>query len=96
MPEFKKLLTGDQILDRIQDGIKAAYDGLTRSIFTQTQIISTRITTGTVIVHSLGRQPKGWLIIDSNTGAYFWRSAWDSKTITMNASTGSDVTLLVF
>lgn len=98
MPVLRKIITGNQDLDRVQDSIKDAYDPLTKSVLVGAQVIVTPVATaGTVVPHNLGRLPKGWLVIDNTTAAYFWRSAWDSMTITLKASSAATtVTILVF
>jgi len=45
--------------------------------------------------HGLGRQPKGWAIVDIDTAANVHRTAWDSDTIELTTSVG-DVTIALW
>ena len=48
------------------------------------------------IPHKLGRQPTGWIIIDSNTYPSVYRSAWDETTITLTSFNSGTFTFWVF
>jgi hypothetical protein len=48
------------------------------------------------IAHTLQKQPIGWVIVDKNTTAGLYRTAWDSSTLTLTASASGNFTILVF
>lgn len=53
-------------------------------------------TSATAINHLLGRQPKGWAVVDIDTAATVHRTAWDSRTLTLVASSACTVSLWVY
>lgn len=51
----------------------------------------------TVINHKLGRQPRGWIVVDhAGTGTLIYRIAWNSSTLTLLAAAACTVSLWVF
>ncbi len=54
-------------------------------------------TTGIVASHTLDRQPLGWIVVDRTNANPVHRTAWNSKTLTLVATTGSvTVALWIF
>lgn len=53
-------------------------------------------TSATAIAHKLGRQPRGWWVVDQDTAATVRRSAWDATTLTLIASSACTVSLWVY
>jgi hypothetical protein len=45
--------------------------------------------TGVAIAHGLGRTPIGWNMIDKTDAGDVYRTAWDSKTITLRTASGT-------
>lgn len=59
--------------------------------------ISLAATTPKVISHGLGRQMVGWFVIDNTASATIWRTQpFNSKTITLEASAATTISLWVF
>jgi hypothetical protein len=46
--------------------------------------------------HKLGRQPRGWILTDIDAAATVHRTAWDDKTISLEASANATVSVWVF
>jgi hypothetical protein len=94
---FRKLITDDQTLNRVQDMIAQMVSSLISDPMLSRQTISVSLASGTnVVSHNLKRQPKGWLISDRNSAATLYRTAWDSQSITLQASAAFVGTLEVF
>lgn len=53
-------------------------------------------TTATQFPHGLGVTPQGFLVFDKNANADIWRTAWDDKTITLDASASVTAKIWVF
>ena len=50
----------------------------------------------TTVLHTLGRIPAGFLIIDRSSAASVFPSSWTSTTITFTASAAVTVDIMVF
>lgn len=53
-------------------------------------------TTATPIAHGLGRRPRGFFVVDRQGNTQIWRTAWDTKFITLDASASDTVSIWVF
>lgn len=53
-------------------------------------------TTATAFSHGLGVAPQGFLVFDKTANADIWRTAWDDKTITLDATASVDAVIWVF
>jgi hypothetical protein len=53
-------------------------------------------TTATSFEHKIGKTPVGWIIFDKNTNSNVWRTAWDDRSITLQASLASTIKVWVF
>ncbi len=53
-------------------------------------------TTPRELNHKLGRQPSGWILTDIDAAATVHRTAWDDKTISLEASADATVSVWVF
>ena len=53
-------------------------------------------TTPVAIAHKLGRRPRGWVVVDDNTGVIVWRTASDAQFLTLDASASATISLWVF
>jgi hypothetical protein len=94
---FRKLITDDQTLNRVQDMIAQMVSSLISDPLLSRQIISVSLASGSnVVSHNLKRQPKGWLISDRNSAATIYRTAWDSASITLQLSAPLAGTLEVY
>lgn len=53
-------------------------------------------TTATAFNHGLGVTPQGFLVFDKTANADIWRTAWDDKTITLDANANVNAKVWVF
>ena len=53
-------------------------------------------TASTKFFHALGRQPKGWRLLDVDAEATVWRKEWDASSITLDTSANCNVIVEVF
>jgi hypothetical protein len=72
------------------------------SQFKETDFISGNLievsvsTTATKFNHGLGVQPLGWMVLDKTSGIDVWRTDWDDKTITLDATGSASIKVWVF
>ena len=104
---FRRIVASDTSVQRLQENVGLVLRQITRKELIDGVLVSAQITAaGTVVSHTLGRQPIGWFIVDVEqpvgalTGAPIVRTAWNDKSITL-VSQGvglgySPVTLWVF
>lgn len=52
--------------------------------------------TPVTVAHRLGRQPRGFLVVDRNGAEVVFRTAWDARTITLAAGAAVTVSLWVY
>lgn len=50
----------------------------------------------TVVDHKLGRQPQGWFIVDITSPSAIFREGWDTRTIKLNASAATQISIYLF
>lgn len=95
---LKKIVSANSDLNRIQDAIRQAYDFLTADPFAKRQTIDVAVTVaGTVEVpHALGRVPTGWVVVDRNSAATVYRSAWSATSISLVFSGAQSARVIVF
>jgi len=77
---------------------KSILDPLLAQPITNNNIVTATIVSGdNVINHKLGRKPQGWFITDINNDVSIYRSQpFNDLTITLHASSGAVINLLVF
>lgn len=82
----RKIYTQDEELNRVQDTVKSAVDPLLANSFVSgMQFIDATLAaaSATIVAHSLGRLPLGWLLVDKNATGDVYRTAWTTTTITL-------------
>jgi len=88
-PPFRRVQVSsfDDVV-RMQDNLGAAINKLNRiDISDGVRITGVVVDTAdTQIEHKLGRQPLGWMITDLDKASTIYRTAWDSKLLTLRAS----------
>ena len=96
---YKKIYTADAVYSAFQDRLAETFqrvmDALGNRGFLQIIDVNMAITVDNVIPHALGVVPSGWNVIDVLEPASIWRVSWDSKTITLRASTGVGLPMTV-
>lgn len=99
MAEFKKVVTKNEELNRVQDAMKAAYDPLLRGVFSSSSLLSFEFkaaTTTYAVAHALGREPVGFIVVDKEKAMDVWRVAWSAQGISLQASQAGKVKILLF
>lgn len=96
---FQTIITGVPNLDRIQANVSSAFNssGLP-SPFVGGQLltaISLSSSTPKSINHGLGRQPVIWVLADITAAAEVYRTAWDTNSITLEATADCTVAIWV-
>lgn len=97
--QIQKVRGLDQPINRMQDNIINALQPLLTSEINYGIIIKDIILDGTNPVsvdHRLGRQPQGWFIVDITAASGIFREAWDTRTITLNASAATTISIYLF
>lgn len=94
---IKQVQTNDQNLQFIQDNFNAAVVPIQNSplVYGRTIESVAIATTGTAVPHNLGHQPSKWVITDQNTNTSVYRTAWDSRTITLKCGSSCTISLWV-
>lgn len=84
----------------LQENVRQAIEPLVRAPFARgVQVKATLSAGANTITHKLGRHPTGWLLLDvsaASAGDMPKRTAWDERTITLDAAAGDTVVLWVF
>ena len=89
-------------LTRVLEQVQSSADGSTRRL-AKLPILNGELLTGIElsttpleVPHKLSRQPRGWFIADLDADARVWRTAWNTKTITLDASAAVTAAIWVF
>jgi hypothetical protein len=91
-PELARLLT--QLVANIREAISPLLQH-PESVCTY-QTVELSAATPTILSHRLGVTPLGWEVVDKDAAANIWRTAWDTKTITLIADNSCTIKLKVF
>jgi hypothetical protein len=101
--QFNAIPSANEELNRVQQNIRAAIDPISKDEILNRTTITISITkpplfttaTGTFL-HSLGREPRGWIVVDKLQNANLWRVSWTKTDITIATSATVDATLILF
>lgn len=95
--KFSPILTGDQKLDRIQQNIANAFNGLQGPYLGGNLITGIQLAGGTSkkISTGLTATPTIWTLGDITAAASVYRVAWDSTSITLQATADCTVAIWV-
>ncbi len=94
---FRKLKTDSQDVDRMQDTLLAVLNPITQDrLLNRMEYEAIINTTNTVIPHTLGYIPKGWIVSDMNAFADIKRVSWDKNAITLIATAQVTIKFLLF
>lgn len=99
MFNFRKITTGNREVMRFQENVDEVFKQLrTATILDGVLVNNVTITTaGVMVSHTLDRQPLGWIVVDRTNANAVHRTAWNSKTLSLTATTGSvTISLWVF
>jgi hypothetical protein len=94
---FKRVVTQDQNLTRVQDNVQAELTRIDVSPFQNGVLLKNlALKSGAnSIAHTLGRAPQVWVVTDRTSTATVYRTSWDSKFIGLQASAACTVSLWV-
>ena len=94
---LKKVNVSDYNLQKIQGYTRDFAGQFIANPFIVGRILDLDLTTtATAFNHGLQQTPTGWIILDKNSNADVWRTAWDERTITLDASASTTIKLWVF
>lgn len=79
----------------LEDNLKVIFRELQKDLLAYYELEAT-VNGDTVIDHKLGRQPRGWILIDTQDANVIKRVSWDDKHITLNASSSTRCKLLIY
>lgn len=82
----------------VQTNVDAVINDLVPIPFLDGALVTATIqNAATTVAHTLARQPRGWFVTDRVANAGIWRTAWDSRTITLQSSAANTaITFWVF
>lgn len=82
----------------VQRNVDKAFDPLYNSAIVYGEQLNDLAvsTTATEFSHKLGRQPLGWIVVDKDADVRVWRTAWNSRTITLDASGSASISVWVY
>lgn len=94
---FQTINTTDKELQKIQDNITTAITGIEAKPFLGGVLLSSvSLSSGTnQIAHTLGKRPTLWVICDLSAAATIYRTASDTKFLTLQASAPCTISLWV-
>ena len=93
-----KTMTGlDYIKSKMTSFNQEFIDQLMKNPFIKGNMIEVNVsTTATAFNHGLGVTPEGWIVVDRNADVRVWRTAWNDKTITLDASGSASIKVWVY
>lgn len=97
LPQFRHIKTADKDLSTVQSNVGQILNKVVKvSILDGTQIEADLASGANIINHGLGRTPQGWIVVDRDSAATVYRTAWDSATLSLTASATVTVQLWVY
>lgn len=101
LPSVSKLISEDDVLNRVQDRIKVFADVVASIPLLEGRLLTVTLTAGafTPVSHGLGRRPTGYFVVRRNANAVLWdrADATDANAfLYLQTSATVTVTLWVF
>jgi hypothetical protein len=98
LQQFRKLKLKEREVSSLQDNIALILSQITKKPIVDGELLTNIILpAGSFRVnHKLGRTPLGFILSDINAAVTVHREAWDSNTITLNASGPVTISLWVY
>mgnify|MGYP000376048240 FL=1 len=77
LPSVSKLISEDDVLNRVQDRIKVFADVVASIPLLEGRLLTVTLAAGafTPVSHGLGRRPTGYLVVRRNANAVLWDQA---------------------
>lgn len=87
----------DNIFNRHSDAVREAIGELQGLAVLNGQFVTVALASGSNrVAHGLGRQPVGWMVVDTDAAVTVYRTAWSATTLDLTASGAVTVKLWVF
>lgn len=98
MLPFRTIQTQNKDVMAVQSNVGEVFRSLAVSPFSDGVFLEGVALTsaGVTINHGLQRQPRGWIVVDTDDHATYFRGSWDDRTIILAASVPVTVSLWVF
>ncbi len=98
LPAFRKLVTADSALSRLQDTLTEVFNWIRRREVLDGILLKNIdiATSSTAVNHGLGRAPEGYIVVRANAGATVHQISANSSALNLQASTSVTVDLWVF
>jgi len=92
MVAYSRYPSTDTTINAIQNNIEVAFNQLDEAQFLQGQLledVALAASGDTKVRHSLGYQPKGYIVVKATQPEHPTYASWDNEFITLNNSSGS-------
>ncbi len=98
MKFFRKIQATDREVQALQNQVEQVLNPVLKNILLDGVIITDIdiSTAGAEVEHKLNRKPLGWFLVDNTTESTIWRTGWDQRIITFDASATSVFSIWVF
>jgi hypothetical protein len=97
MKAFAKNVYKHEDTQALQDSVSQTLDPILRiPVIDGVQVSYSLVSGSNRISHPLQRIPQGWIIVDRNSAATVYRTAWDSRTISLTASGAINISVWVY
>ncbi len=98
MKAYRKIKAVNSEVAALQSSVEEALNPVLRAeLLNGVAITAVAVTVaGVEVEHKLGRPPIGFLITDIDADANVWRTAWNSFTITLDATASATINLWVY
>lgn len=97
MKALAKINFPTQDVQSLQENVAGVLDPLVRiPILDGVQFSAPLVTGSNRLAHPLQRIPLGWITVDRNGVATVYRTAWDSRTITLTASAAVTLQIWIY
>jgi hypothetical protein len=97
MKFFAKINFPTSDVQSLQENVAGVLDSLVRvPVIDGVHVTATLASGSNRIAQTLQRIPQGWIIVDRDSAATVYRTAWDSKTMTLTASGAVTIKMWVY
>jgi len=97
MKQFRYVRVKDEDLSAVQDNIiRVLTPVLKVQLIDGVQIKVDLVSGSQRIAHNLGRVPQGFVVVDTTSAETFYRTAWDSSTMTVTATGTATFSIWVY
>lgn len=94
---FKKVVSDNADLQRVQENVQAALEPVISSPIVDGLLISAQLESGSnKVAHKLGRKPQGYIVVTKSANIDVWGSVMSPSILTLEASGNVTLTLWIF